>query len=372
MSEEIKEVAAGAPEPGVGEILRAAREAKGLSLEQVASETRISMRHLQQIEAGSFEGLPGRTYAVGFAKSFAKTVGLNQNEIADKVRAEMELEPISTPVSSDFEPGDASRGPSGRLVWFSLFAVVLLLAGLFFAGQHVFGGDVEWDPMVEDSPSGEEIIAADDDADDVAISDASGSVVFTAQDAVWVRFTDAAGLVLMESEMAAGESFAVPSDADGPLLITGRPDLLEITIGGQSVPKLSNEPETIVDVPVSAAALLARDAQTLPEQVEVDTDATPSAPRTSQPTPAASPSAAPARSTRDAGADAGARAGARAGADAGTETPAARPQPSFVSEPVVQELDPTPQPQQPVPDSDANSDQEAAEEPSDEETTQTP
>ena len=45
----------GPPEPGgIGAQLRTAREARGLSLEQVAAETRIPQRHLQTIEAGEF------------------------------------------------------------------------------------------------------------------------------------------------------------------------------------------------------------------------------------------------------------------------------------------------------------------------------
>jgi cytoskeletal protein RodZ len=67
---------------GVGERLHAAREARKLSLEQVAAETRIPQRHLIAIEAGDFARLPGRTYAVGFARTYAKMLGLDQDDIA--------------------------------------------------------------------------------------------------------------------------------------------------------------------------------------------------------------------------------------------------------------------------------------------------
>ena len=50
----------------------------------------------------------------------------------------------------------------------------------------------------------------------------------------------------------------VPATAADPRINTGRPDALAITIGGQSVAKLSDRPTTISGVPVSAAALLAR------------------------------------------------------------------------------------------------------------------
>ena len=50
----------------VGERLREAREAKSLSLEDVASSTRIPTRHLASLEASEWDNLPAATYSVGF------------------------------------------------------------------------------------------------------------------------------------------------------------------------------------------------------------------------------------------------------------------------------------------------------------------
>ena len=153
MNDDTQQPATGSDAPqlplGVGLQLRAAREKRGLTLQQVAAETRISLRHLEVIEAGDFEKMPSRTYAVGFAKSFAKVVGLDQTDVADMVRAEMQLEPLAATVRSSFDPGDPARAPSRRLVWFSLFAVVLLLIGLFFAARVLFDPAAEMTSLVE-------------------------------------------------------------------------------------------------------------------------------------------------------------------------------------------------------------------------------
>ena len=88
---------------------------------------------------------------------------------------------------------------------------------------------------------------------------AAGAVVFTAlQPGVWVKFYDAAGTQLLQKELAQGESYTVPAGQGEVLLRTARPDLLAITVGGQPVPKLSDLHQPMKDVPVSAAALLAR------------------------------------------------------------------------------------------------------------------
>lgn len=248
---------------GVGGHLRAAREEKGLTLEQVAAETRISRRHLEHIEDGEFDKLAGRTYAVGFARTYAKVVGLDQEDVADMVRAEMQLERPReyVPPADNFEPGDPNRAPGGGLVWFSLIAVVLLLAGIFFASRVLFAPAADLPALTEEEEAAETVAAGEGAQSDAASDvDPSGQVVFTAEGEVWVRFYDAQNRVLSERTMAEGDSYTIPADANGPRIITGRPDLLAITIGGQSVPKLSTEIVTLDGAEVSATALLARDA----------------------------------------------------------------------------------------------------------------
>jgi cytoskeleton protein RodZ len=84
-------------------------------------------------------------------------------------------------------------------------------------------------------------------------------VVFTAlEDGVWVKFYDGTGAQLMQKQMARGERYTVPAEANGPQVWTGRPDALAITVGGRPVPKLAESEGIIRDVPVTAQALLAR------------------------------------------------------------------------------------------------------------------
>ena len=253
---------------GAGAQLRAARERKGLTLDQVTSETRISRRHLESLESGEFESLPGRTYAVGFARTYAKTVGLDENEIVAMVREEMDLASAEARYDAQgrgtFEPGDPSRAPGGGLLYFSIFAVVILLVGIFFAARALFAPAAEMPSLVE-----QERLEAQAEAQQraeqaqQARTQAAGpqpgdEVVFTAEGETWVRFYDGEGRVLREGTLTEGDSFTVPSDAQNPQLITGRPDRLAITIGGRPMGMLSNEMETLQDVPITAEALLAR------------------------------------------------------------------------------------------------------------------
>ena len=139
-----------APPPGVGPQLRAARERAGLTIEQVAAETRIPQRHLHTIEAGDFAALPARTYAVGFSRTYAKLVGLNEGDVAEMVRAELDAqEPAPRTRPASFEPGDPARVPSGGLVWVALVALVLLALGAFVFMRTLFAPAAERPSLVE-------------------------------------------------------------------------------------------------------------------------------------------------------------------------------------------------------------------------------
>src|SRR5690348_18387800 len=90
--------------PTVGQRLRAAREEKGLSLEDVAAQTRIPQRHLASIEAADWGSLPTPTYTIGFAKSYAGVVGLDRTDIGDQLRAEMGGQRFTANAVETFEP----------------------------------------------------------------------------------------------------------------------------------------------------------------------------------------------------------------------------------------------------------------------------
>ena len=272
---------------GIGAQLRAAREIKGLSLEQVAAETRIPQRHLLAMESGDFAKLPGRTYAIGFARTYAKTLGLDQNHVANSVRAELDAQDEDGYRPASFEPGDPARVPSRALGWFAGFAVLLLLAGGFFFFRTIFSPAGELPSLVEQQ---RQQAAARPAARPAAAPAAtpSGPVVFTATAPnVWVKFYDAGGKTLLQKQMALGESFTVPADAQGPMLWTGRPDALTITIGGKPVPKLADEQKIVKDVPVTAEALL-KGGQPTPAGTRAPAASAPApAPTGEKPAPAA-------------------------------------------------------------------------------------
>lgn len=258
------EVEAAVPETGsVGSQLRAARETAGLSLNEIATRTRVPIRHLEAIEASNYSALPGSTYTIGFTRSYAKALGLDETALLAELRQELAAGGYqSVARTPEYEPADPARVPSRPLAWGAAALAIALIAVYFiwrsFALAPVAEGDVA--KPVAEAP----IKDQSGPAKAAPQIDPSGPVVITARETVWLKIYDAENKRLYENEMKAGESFTVPTDANNPMIVTGRPQVLDITIGGKPVPPLGTGERSIADVGVSAAALLARKAGTEP------------------------------------------------------------------------------------------------------------
>ncbi|MEO9131574.1 MAG: helix-turn-helix transcriptional regulator [Sphingomonas sp.] len=97
-----------------GMVLRRAREAGGYSLQDVAAATRIAERFLAAIEASEYATFRAPVYAIGFAKTFARHVGVSEGWVADAVRERIAGERTLSPADHAAQPGWGTRLPMGR------------------------------------------------------------------------------------------------------------------------------------------------------------------------------------------------------------------------------------------------------------------
>jgi len=131
---------------GVGNDLRSARERLGWALEDVASTLRIRLVYLTAIEQGRFGELPGRAYALGFVRSYAKLLGLEGEEIARRFRSE--ARDITGRPALEFPAPVPDRGvPAGALVLLG----VLLAVGAY-VGWYRMSGDRPGEAVVQTVP----------------------------------------------------------------------------------------------------------------------------------------------------------------------------------------------------------------------------
>jgi len=243
----------------VGERLRAAREKKKLSLEDIATQTRIPLRHLENLEAGDWSKLPAPTYTIGFAKSYASAIGLDRTEIGDDLRAEMGGQRFDAGSPEVFEPADPARTMPRWLVLSAIGAIVLLVVVMTWlnnrslepeaaapAPEATATAPVQQAGPVQTQPAQPQAQPA---------QAPSGAVVLTATDAAWIQVTDG-GKTLFSGELAAGQSYTVPQTATAPLLKAGKPEALRVTVGTAVAPPVGTPGKVASNVSLAPADLM--------------------------------------------------------------------------------------------------------------------
>lgn len=138
----------------VGQILRQAREARGISLAEAEEATKVRQKFLAALEQDDFQRLPGEVYRRGFLKSYAIYLGLDPEALLARYRAQRgapaeaqkaapEVSAPSAPqapaAAAPIQPLARPLGPTTPLnmaiVWVPLLVIALLVGG-FFAYQR--------------------------------------------------------------------------------------------------------------------------------------------------------------------------------------------------------------------------------------------
>ncbi|WP_165943629.1 helix-turn-helix domain-containing protein [Roseicella aquatilis] len=268
--------AAGAEPERLGAEFRAAREALGYTLDDVARTLRIRRAYLVALEEGRLADLPAPAYAIGFIRSYARVLGLDDDAL---VRHYRELSGAAATPRSELifpEPVPDRAVPTGALV-----LVGSLLAFGAYIGWYQWSGNdsrtvdtvpppprlaepaapptLPPDPVVGSPPPAANAMpvlpiqpvrpsptpppapaagpaGAATPAAEAPAPPAEGRVVLRAKSDVWVQVREGAGgASVMQRILKPGESYEVPARA-GLVLHAGNMAGLEVLIDGAPAP----------------------------------------------------------------------------------------------------------------------------------------
>ena len=125
----------------IGAFLKRVRENCGYSLADIAGITKINLRYLEDIERDDFAKIPGETFCHGFIRSYAKCIGISEDEISRRIRETSKIEPPQaghTPKQDDVAIRTAVNKPGKvRIVLPVAVGVILtaILLILFSSGR---------------------------------------------------------------------------------------------------------------------------------------------------------------------------------------------------------------------------------------------
>lgn len=145
----IEEVSGGFGTPShVGAMLQRARLSAGYDLRDVAQNLRVRTAYLEAIEAGRYNDLPGRTYAIGFVRGYAELMRLDAPALVNQFKTETVGLAGRTELVFPSPPPEG-RIPGGAILFVSVL-VALIAYGVWYYSSVTEKGIAELVPAVPD------------------------------------------------------------------------------------------------------------------------------------------------------------------------------------------------------------------------------
>jgi cytoskeleton protein RodZ len=116
------------PKETPGDVLRAARTARGEDVATVAAKLKMRRDQLEAIETGDYAKLPGRTYVFGFVRTYARYLGLDAEALVQRIKDESAGDADVKAATLVFPEATEERQilPNGSiLIWAMLIAMVI-------------------------------------------------------------------------------------------------------------------------------------------------------------------------------------------------------------------------------------------------------
>lgn len=147
----------------IGQLLRGAREEKGITLQEISKETKIQERHLQALEEGDFSSFPGQVYLKGALRNYANAVGIDDSEIItmfeqslkqenhtldnkkkknDNTGKTKKREKVVKDKEKIFYPRKKKTLSTGALVWIVLL-VIIVTGSVWYGYRQSAGNNAE-------------------------------------------------------------------------------------------------------------------------------------------------------------------------------------------------------------------------------------
>jgi len=272
----------------LGQTLRAKREKKKLSLEEVAKKLCIKEVYLHALEDGHYYAFPNRVYGIGFLRSYSKFLGLDADMMVAQFHAEtsdIKEAPLDMPIIEKH-----LALPSKKFLGWLMGTIVVLLI-IWFTVSFFINSDIFEKMTAPQAPetvqSAEEVIPPETEEQVPAIVDETiaepeamqstiqpeqpspqtqaqsslqtqpqtsapekeidpavfkATAAFVAQKDVWVRlYNTETKKVILEKVLKKNYSFIPESHLEVLEITTGRGNLLDLYKNGQKIKTFGQE-----------------------------------------------------------------------------------------------------------------------------------
>ncbi len=251
-----------------GEMLRNARTTgrRKREISTVAKQLCIREEFLTALEEGNYTFIPETVYILGFARNYAMELGLNPDEIVEKIKQEMGLVQGACAASGDVndEEGPTCARPSLKVenptkalfvrvyqfiyqhwIWFlgALVAIVLTLVLIF-----MLGGDKQVQ-VTDVAPVVNSVVQISEPEYKNAVRERFGTenkdnanVILQADQESWVKVEDGRGNTVFSRVLVTGDVYYVPVGEKYKATF-GNAGGVDVWVNGKLIPDLGKDGE---------------------------------------------------------------------------------------------------------------------------------
>lgn len=246
------------PTLSFGEELRRERLIREISLEEISSATKISVRLLKALEAGDTSRLPAPAFTRGFIRAYARHLGIDPEEKVNAYLADLAGESPAAPASKKARPRSrflrGRRAAAGTIV--GGVTTILLLLGLIASPQRrarpllqrPISAEAATVAFKNVSVSGEPAPAIREGPTFAGVSGVSLLLEF--DDDSWTKL-EADGQTVLEGLMRRGESKRFEARA-GFRLTLGNAGAVRVTVDGRALERLGGAGKVVRDYALPA------------------------------------------------------------------------------------------------------------------------
>jgi len=264
-----------------GEMLRNARTQgrRKREISTIAKQLCIAEEFLEALENCDYKKIPEIVYVLGFARNYAMELGLNPDEIVNKIKSELGIEPeCETPVTNDdLEERNKTSVFKVKMqewlrvsveyvrkhwLWFSIGAGIVILAMVVVI---IFGGSADTDatePKVNAPVVEQKVDVPEEPVYNIPVRErfgkenmAKSKIVIQAIEDSYVGVDNAKGVTVFGKTLVAGDVYYVPSGA-GYKAKFGNAGGVDIWVDGVLAPKVGANKTSKKDVALDAESLM--------------------------------------------------------------------------------------------------------------------
>lgn len=222
----------------IGEYIAESRHAKGYKLEKIAEDLNIRFYFLECIEQGKFNNLPGTVYTIGFIRSYAKYLDLNDQEIIEALMQTQKFIP-----EASYQPYAVENQKNFFSLWIIAISIIASATLLGYFISTAISKDDAVKKTIAAAETTTESIENKQQTTQYNLnrrSVASGQSLqkdhfyIKVKTPTWIKITDTNGAIISASMLSAERFFDI-TDYDNKKLTAGNAQALEFFLGTETI-----------------------------------------------------------------------------------------------------------------------------------------